>query len=741
MDDRVLLNIIEHLESQDSATPSEVAAKQATAMDYYLGKPFGTEEEGRSQVMSSDVYDVVEGLTPVVLKPFVSSDDIVRFQPEGAEDEAAAEQESDYINYVVTQQNDVFETLVQWVKTGLLQKNGVVKYWWDKSKRTRIERYYGVPDDVFASMTQDDGVTVIGHSEQAGVPPLDPAGMPQIDPATGQPPPPEVLHDVVLRISEEIGNVKYQVVPPEEIRINRNAVSADPKKSTFWQHRRMMTLSALREMGYEVDDDISDGGDERPDSSPQAIARRGDSETWRDDTSLDKSMREVLYRESYMLVDVDGDGIAELRKVCVVGTTVLANEETEEVPFCGWTPSVQPFQYDGRCPADETTEIQLIKTTVLRQTMDNLYSINNNRQYVSNKVNIDDLIDNQIGGIIRVNGDIVGNHVQNAEVSPIGAITMPMVEYFDSAKENRTGFTRYNQGTDSNSLNKTATGIRIISEAGNERVGLISRCFAEMGLKPLMLGAHGLCRRHDTKARTIKLRGKWVPINPRDWKTRYDMSVSVGLGSADKQMQLQGAQLLIDKQVELAQTGVVTPKNFYEAGVLLAKGLGEKNPDKYFTAPPDQPQEKPKPEEDPAFKLEMADRMLKGHELELKERELGETFMLKRRELDIKDRDSQVNASAKEGDLALKAQAQGLDMHIQVMQALQALQAQSHEMGMAIQQLQMQRQGQAHDQALGTAQHALSAQGQEHSQGMAEQSHELAAETAAQQAKEPSGQA
>jgi len=707
--DDQLISLIERLEAQDSTTVNVVAAEQATAMDYYLGKPFGTEEEGRSAVVSSDVYDVVEGLTPLVLKPFVSSDDIVRFRPEGLEDEDASEQESDYINYVVTQKNDVFEVLVQWVKTGLLQKNGVVKYWWDKSKRTSIERYDGISDDEYAEMLNDDTVSVIEHTEH----PAEPMMVP--DPQTGQmmQAPGEPTHDVVLRVSEEHGEPRYCVVPPEEIRINRNATSADPKKARFFQHRTMRTLSELREMGYDVADDLADGYEEHPNTAQQYIARHqsNDIATARGEDN-DPSLREVLYRESFLYVDVDGDGMAELRKVCVVGRKILANEETEEIPFAGWTPSVQPFKYDGRCPADETTEIQLIKSTVLRQTMDNIYTINNNTRYVSDKVNLDDLLDNQIAGIVRVQGDVVSNHVMPGPVTPIGAITMPMVEYFDSAKENRTGFTRYNQGTDANSLNKTATGVRIISEAGNERVGLVSRCFAEMGLKPLMLGIHGLCRRHSTKKDTFKLRGKWVEVDPRGWKTRYDMAVSVGLGSADKQMQLQGAQLLMDKQLALLQVGaanVVTPANVYEAGALLTKGLGEKNGDKYFTRPPEQPQAPPDPTQDPAFKLQVAELHLKGREADVREREV-----------EIKDRDSKTAADAKAAEIALKAEAQGHDMTLQLMQAVQAIQQQLHDM---------------------QASHAdivMKAQGQEHSQGMAEASQSLAEKQAEQ---EPSGQA
>ena len=273
--------------------------------------------------------------------------------------------------------------------------------------------------------------------------------------------------------------------------------------------------------------------------------------------------------------------------------------------------------------------------------MDNIYGINNNRVYIGAGVNVDDLIDNEIGGFIRFDGN-VNEQVREAAITPINEVTMPMVEYFDSAKENRTGFTRYNQGTDSNSLNKTATGIRIIAEAGNERVGLTSRSFAELGLKPLMLGIHGLCRRHSTKSEVVKLRGKWVTVNPRDWKTRYDMTVSVGLGTSDKTMQMQGAQLLLDKQVELKQLGstIVTDKNLYASSAKLAQAVGEKNPDKFFTAPPDEPQPPPDPMDNPEVMFKTKELKQKDEELALKKSQFDHQVMSDNREFALKDHES-----------------------------------------------------------------------------------------------------
>ncbi len=679
-----------YIENQETRARREtVAEEQAKAMHYYLGRPLGTEEEGRSTVISSDVWDVVEGLLPIVLKPFVSSDEVVSFNPVGAEDEEAAKQETDYINFKVTQENDAFEVFMAWAKAGLLQKNGVVKYWWEDSRRVQIETYKGISDDVYTALIADENVHVLQHTEYPG--------QASIDQATGQQMPGEPTHDFKVRIVNKDGQVKYAVIPPEELLVSSDARSPDPRKSPFLQHRTRKTISALREMGYDVDDDISDAGTGNASFDIQAAARNIDGQQLGDfDGGGDPSMREVWFRESYCLVDYDGDGIAERRLVCMVGTTVLANEEIEEWPFAGWTPYPQLHQFDGRCPADETVEIQDVKSTLWRQSLDNIYTINNNRTFVGNKVNLDDMLDNQIAGIVRVDDSVVGNQAMSMPITPIGQVVQPMIEYLDSAKENRTGFTRYNQGTDANSLNKTATGVRIIAEAGNERVGLVSRCMAEQGMKALMVGIHGLCRRHATKAETIRLRGKWVTIDPRSWQTRHDMTVSVGLGTADKTMQLQAQDSIVKMQAGLTQAGIVSPENIYNAASKYAELTGEKNPDKYFTHPEKMPKkEPPDPMQDPEVMFKAAEVKQKDRALDQHDRELDQADA----KLGIESQNAQVDALMRHHELELKTEMHQRDMAAPAATQLQAEQ-QQHSIGMDVRKQDAAEQGQAHSQTL-----------------------------------------
>lgn len=651
MSDDELIAIIELNEKQAIGYYSgEIADEQATALDYYNRKPMGTEEEGRSSVTSSDVYDVVEGMTPAVAKPFVSSSDLVKFEAFGPEDEEAAEQETDYVNYIVTKKNNAFEVLVNWIKTGLLQKNGIVKYWWDVSLKAVPERYQGLSEDQLLLLIQEiDGnedIQITGHSEYEAQTPYGPI----------------VLHDIDLKVTKQHGEPKYAVVPPEEFLISRDAKTANPQHASFVQHRKRMTVSAIREMGIEVDEKDIDLSAFDSDMSQQSLARNKTEEIdyWGEETS-DFSMRETSYRETYITVDYDGDGIAELRKVILVGGNIKINEEAEETPFCSWTPVLQPFKFYGKCPADESVEIQTVKTTLMRQTLDNIYTINNNRTVISNEVNIDDLLDNAIGGIVRMKQGAQGGPAGNVmamPVTPIGGVTQPMIEYMDTVKENRTGFTRYNQGSADLGNQKTLGEVQIVTDNSNMRVDIIARSFAELGLKQLMLGIHGLCRRHATQEETVRLRNKWVTVDPRAWKTRFDMSVDVGLGTADAQRQLQGITNLIGAQAKLAaipQLGLVGPQEVFNAHLKLAEQLGFKNGGQFFKAPSDQPQIPPEIQQQ-LQQLQQALQEAQGENARLK---VGAD--LKNKELDITAAKNAGEHDIKQQEVDLKYRQQDLD--------------------------------------------------------------------------------
>ena len=555
-----------------------LSKERAQLMDYYLGKPFGNEEEGRSSVVSTDVSDTIESVLPSLIKIFIGGDEIGEFNPVGPEDEEAAKQETEYTNWSITQQNHSFTTFYSWFKDALLQKNGYVKYWWDVRQDRRKETYQGLTDDEFAMLLQDPSITPLQHQAYPG-----PLGM---------------SHDVVVQITSPKGYVCIEPVPPEEILVAARARSINIKDAPFVQHRTRKSISAIRAMGYDVPDDIGDEDDQI--NNLEYLARRTPEESIFSISTVvgEGAAREVLLKESWIRFDFDGDGIAELRRILAVGATVLENEEVEEISLCCLSPILMPHKHFGRAVAELVADIQLIKSTLMRQQLDNLYMSNASRMGVNtqeNAVNLDDLLTIRPGGLIRVKGN-PAEHLMPIVVPNVAQQTMPMMEYLEGVKENRTGVTRYNQGLDANSLNKTATGIQSIMSAAQERMLLVARCFAETGVKDLFLSVHGMLRRHSDKAQVVRLRNQWVTVDPRSWRDRYDMTVSVGLGTGNKQEQVQNLMMLLNAQKEAIQIGATTPEKIYNSLVELTKAIGFKNPDKFWSNPAQQPPQPPKPD-------------------------------------------------------------------------------------------------------------------------------------------------
>lgn len=561
-------------------------------LNYLLSRPMGNEEDGRSQVVSSDVWDAINGMLPALLKPFTATDEYVKFEPQSAEDVAGAEQETDYVNYVIAQRNSGFMLFYQWFWDALINKYGIVEYLWEEEKSESVERYVGQTDDELAMMLSQPGVTIeqIDSYQDERQPP---------DPLMA----PTMLHDVVLRTSEVNGRARIYNVPPEELIFNADLSTQSLKDARFVQRETYKTISEIRELGYDIPDDIMDDGTEWDSDSERANRYDGYRELG--ESTRDGADRMVLLKTAYCRHDANQDGVAELIRVVRIGDTILEYEEAEEIPYASIHAHVIPHKFAGVATADVVTPIQDLKTSLWRQALDNLYSTNSNRVFVSNKVNLDDLLTNPLGGIVRVDDVSAGGHVVPAGAQPIGGAIMPMIEYADTVKENRTGFTRYNSGLDANSLNKTATGVTKIMDAAQQRIELMARTFAETGVKELMIGVHGLARRNASKPDIVMLRNEWVPVDPRNWKTRKNIVVSVGIGTGDRQQTITNMQTIGAIQQQIAPLGMADKKQMYNSIRRGVEAMGYKDVSQFVTEPKDGALPPPKPDPD-AMKAQTA---------------------------------------------------------------------------------------------------------------------------------------
>lgn len=566
---------------------SELASDRADATDRYLGKEYGNEVAGRSQVISRDVADVVEGVLANTIKPFVTGAEVVQFTPRGPEDEEAAQQETDYVNYIALERNNGYVVLTTAVKDALLLRNGYIKCCWTTRDDVMLETYNGQTDEQLAVLMSDGDVEIVGHNEYPALVGLGEA--------------PYLLHDVSVRRKRATEYVEMIPVPPDEMIVSDRTRTPSVQDADFAQHRTHKTISELRGLGYEIDDDISDDAE----FSLEDDARRqfGDGNEWEDETN-DPSRRIVVFRETWIRVDRDGDGIAELRRVCSVGTTLLSDEEADMIPVACFVGTLFQHRHLGVSVYDMVKDVAELKTAMLRQYMDNKYLANNARTVVDvSRVVMDDLLESRPGGIIRAEGD-PGSAVVPIVTPDTGPSALQALEYIDTIRENRTGYTRYAQGMSSDSLiNKTATGLMQATSQSQLRLEMVSRTIAETGMRDLFRIIHAITLKHSTQADKVQLRNKWVVVNPREWVKRMDLQISVGIGAGNTEMQLAKLQALGPLMQQAQGMGLAGPQEAYNYGAEILKAAGFKNPDKFIHPPPMGPDGKavaPQPKPDPA---------------------------------------------------------------------------------------------------------------------------------------------
>jgi len=617
-DDEIRARLDAEIRQSVGYNSGELSSQREKALNYYHGEPFGNELEGRSSYVSRDVADTIEWIMPSLMRIFTGGDDIVRFEPQGPEDEKAAKQATDYINYVFQRQNDGFLTLYTWFKDALLSKNGFVKVYWEKYSESKTETYESLTDDEFVQIVQDPSVEVLEHTEESVM-----GGMV-----------PMTTHSVKIRKKKDFGKCCVVPVPPEEVLVNRYP-TYPLHSNRFIAHRRRITLSELKEMGYEDVEDITSYEDD--DNNIERVARYAFDETDQmgEETPSDPSMKYVWLAECYMKLDVDGDGVAELRKITMAGNKILDNEECESCPFVTITPIILPHKLFGMSVADLIMDLQLLKSTVFRQILDNMYLANNGRYMaLDGMVNIDDLLTSRPGGIVRVK---TFDAVKPMQPPLLGAPAFNLLEYIDTIKENRTGITRYNQGIDSESLNKTATGINQIMSAAQQRTELIARVFAETGVKDLFYAILECVQKHQDKAQFVRLNGQWVPMDPREWQTKFDMAVAVGLGTGSKESVIAALGQTIQLQMAALQGGlpIATPENLYHSGMELLKAQSIKGGELFFTHPSQIPQHGgPNPEMVKIQAKAQADEhklQLKAHDMEIKSQMREKEFQVSTR--------------------------------------------------------------------------------------------------------------
>jgi len=540
---------------------TETVDQRKQALEAYLRQPYGNEVEGKSQIVTGEVAEAIDGALPSLVRIFTGSDDIVVFEPQGPADEASAKQATQYCNWVFARDNAGVAILHDWFKDALMQKNGIVKAYWENKEDITKERYFDLSDDELAMLMSDESMEIV-EQDTTEFPIFDPMGQPVIDP-TGMP----VMgstHNVVVQKRKKSGKVTIENVPPEEFLISKKARTiAD---SPFVAHRQMLTRSDLIAMGFNKKQIEGLQMDDALAYTPERVARYSAGEQPYQVQTDDPSMQEIEVFECYVKTDMNGKGIAVLTQVFYASNEILQDvngkemvEEVDYVPFHSICPIPIPHKFFGNSLADRTTDLQLIKTTITRQMLDNLYLTNNARVVaVEGQVNLDDLLTSTAGGVIRAKSQ---GAVQQLVVQNVAQAAFPMLQYLDTVQSKRTGVSDASQGLDPAILqNVTAAAVASMQQAGAGKIELMARIFAETGVKSLFQGIlHLLCKYQD-KARMVRMRGEFVEFDPRTWANQYDVSINVGLGAGNRQEQMAMLSMVLAKQEQLiAQYGPANP--------------------------------------------------------------------------------------------------------------------------------------------------------------------------------------
>ena len=589
----------------------DISPVRAESTRYYRGDPFGNEVDGRSQVVSRDVRDSVQAVLPSMMRVFFGSEKVVEFVPRTADDMAMSEQATDYLNYVVRQDNDAIAIFYSVFKDALMNKGGFVKWWWDDSIEVHTHTFEGLDEGALGLILQEEGVEAVSVEGRPATG-ISPEQIQQME-AQGQPTP--QIYDVEIKRSRKRNQVKIETMPPEEFFVDAAATSLDD--AMVVGHRTMSTVSDLVALGYDrdmLDDHLSD--EFAFVDSDEYTARYSNTEMPGPVSAAER--RRVLYTEAWCYIDYDGDGIAELRRVCTVGNSyeVVNNEPADSIPFAMFACDPEPHVFFGSDIADLTKDIQRVKSAVLRGMLDSLsFALYPRTGVVEGMVNIDDVLNPEVGSIIRMRQP---NMVQQLDVPFLGKDAFPMIAYLDAMKEARTGQTAASQGLDPDVLQSTTrVAVTATIKGAEQHLELMARLFAD-SFKRMFKGILKLIITHQDRERIVRLRDEWVPIDPRVWDSTMDVSVSVGLGvgTTDERLAVLNQTAMQQKEV-LEKLGPSNPLvGLGQFRNTLAKMLeisGYPDSNQFFKPlpldyEPPQPEEPPKPSpEEMLLQAQMAD--------------------------------------------------------------------------------------------------------------------------------------
>jgi len=633
-DDKLVTIIDDNIRRSIGYYDSQISKERRKVIDFYNASLPKPAHDGNSKYVSMDVYDAVESMKAALLETFSTGYKTVRFAPQTGEDTRIADIATAYCDYVANRQNNLFEVMQSVIHDGLIARTGLCKVYWDERTDSYLEPIQDLTEEEFDTIVAQDNVE-IEEVEQ------DELG----------------LYSGDLRISQDASQVVIEAIAPEQFVIEPQAKSLEDVQ--FCGHRTTMTISELREAGYdeELIAKIGDHEDVEMETDPEVLARHEEIGQDRgfNAKGFQDQVRSITVYELYLDIDLDASGIAETYKVIKAGNVILHKERCTYKPFCAFVPLPIPHSFFGSNFGSKVVPIQTARTVLTRSILDHAMITNNPRYTVvrGGLTNPRELIDNRVGGIINVSRpDAISPMLQ----APLNPFIFQTIQMLDEDKEDTTGVSRLSQGLNKDAISKqnSAAMVEQLATMSQQRQKIIARNFANNFLKPLYQMIYQLVVENEPDAKIVEIAGDYVSVNPAAWGQKRDVTVELHLGYGEQEAEAQKYLVLhgLMSQDPVLST-MYTPQNQHALMTHVMEQNGIKNVKDYLTPPSEVPQEQPDPAQEMAMQAQQK-------QLELQERQTAVAEMKAQMDSQIAQMKLQLDQMKAQQQFALQSDNQDL---------------------------------------------------------------------------------
>jgi hypothetical protein len=552
---------------------SKLSEQIALSHKYYYGDPLGNEVIGRSSVVSKDVADAVDWIMPSLMRIFAGGKDVVDFIPETKDEVEVARQARDYVNYVYKSENEGFVNTYSVIQDALLAKNGIMKHYAEEKIELEFDNFEGLSAEQVELVLLDEGVELTAMTQlKEGVD----------------------LYDIEVSRQTTCKQIKVEAIPPEEFIIDTWSASID--EASFVGHRRLVSRSELVASGFDAEL-VYDLTPTSPtnlgtnNSSRVTRARNANDQAQFSDnfgSPQEASQEQLLVTEAIIKVDFDGDGLAERRRIVEVDGNILVNEKFSEPLFTDFRAHMIAHKFYGMSMYDQLKDIQKIKTTLLRNLLDNMYTLNNGRyEVIDGQVNMDDLLNNRLGGVVRTK---MAGAIKQLDTPALPAQNFQMLQYLDTLKDNRTGVSNTTKGMQEGVLhsNQAGSAVADVMAAAEQKQELIARVLAHSFAK-MFSNIYKLLMVHQDHDKVFNIRGEYVTTNPAKWRKSYRITPVPGIGDGKTAEKMMASQQMLNIVTMLGQAGaegiIYDWNTVYDLLLELTQNSGFDEPQRFWLNP------------------------------------------------------------------------------------------------------------------------------------------------------------